>query len=59
MVVSVSSFFLVLARNNQSRNPFATVRKAKVPPRVVVFEWLALRGRIFTMDNFGEEARLW
>ena len=50
-VFSVSSFFLTLSTNFSSKNQFEYLWKSKVPPRVIAFGWLVLRGSILTLDN--------
>lgn len=48
------SLFLFFSLGNSSsrRSSLACIWKFKAPPRIVVFGWIALRGRILTSDNF-------
>lgn len=47
----MASFFRTLSKGATVNNFFLKIWKAKVPPRVTSFTWLALRGAILTMDN--------
>ena len=48
---SISSFFTAISGGHSLINPLHRIWKLKIPPRVMVFSWLALRGGILTMDN--------
>ena len=50
-IFSVSSFFMAMSRGHSLINPLYRIWKLKIPPRVIVFSWLALWGGVLTMDN--------
>lgn len=47
----VFSFFMAISKNGDSKSPLVDVWRYKTPPRVAVFGWLALRGRVLIVDN--------
>lgn len=50
-IFSVSSFFPAMSNSSRATNGVAGIWKIKAPARVIVFGWLALQGKILTLDN--------
>ena len=48
---SIASFFPASLEGSHETSPLHALWKFKVPPRVAVFGWLALHGRILNLDN--------
>ena len=55
---SVSSFLPVISNRSRERNVVGNIWKLKAPPRVAIFEWLAIRKRILTRYNFRRMGRI-
>lgn len=47
----VASFFSALTDEGQPVSHLNDIWKWRIPPRVAIFAWLAIRGRIFLADN--------
>lgn len=48
---SVASFFMALVEDFPHDSPLVGVWRLRIMPRVTVFDWLAIRGNIITIDN--------
>lgn len=55
---SVPYFFLVISSCPLGESSLAGIWKINAPPRVVSFGWIAVRGRIFTMENLRRRGKI-